>query len=154
MGSQAVLVDPTGTTFGAWQPGTFPGFTVLGEVGTPDWFELHTRDHAAAVAFYRDVFGWDTVEIPNNDRFRYTMMRDPRGEGELAGIFDASSSLPEGAPPHWSVYWRVDDADAVAARAKSLGGTVVTGPSGSRYGRTATLTDPAGAYFRLRALNA
>src|SRR3954467_6630594 len=26
LGSQAVLVDPTGATVGAWQPDTFPGF--------------------------------------------------------------------------------------------------------------------------------
>ena len=29
LGTQAVLVDPTGAEVGAWQPGTFPGFTVL-----------------------------------------------------------------------------------------------------------------------------
>ena len=32
------------------------GFTVLNEHGAPSWFELHTRDHAAACAFYRSVF--------------------------------------------------------------------------------------------------
>ena len=30
LGIQAVLADPTGAALGAWQPGTFPGFTVLG----------------------------------------------------------------------------------------------------------------------------
>jgi predicted enzyme related to lactoylglutathione lyase len=53
LGVQAVFVDSTGATVGAWQPETFPGFTVLGEHGTPSWFELQTRDHARAVAFYR-----------------------------------------------------------------------------------------------------
>src|ERR1017187_2294580 len=52
LGSQSVLIDPTGAAVGAWQPGTFPGFTVLGEHGSPSWFELHTRDFATAVAFY------------------------------------------------------------------------------------------------------
>ena len=35
LGRQAVLVDPTGARVGVWQAGTFPGFTVLGEVGAP-----------------------------------------------------------------------------------------------------------------------
>src|SRR5438477_12758442 len=63
LGIQAVLIDPTGAQLGAWQPGTFPGFTVLNEHGAPSWFELHTRDHAAAVAFYRSVFHWDTDAV-------------------------------------------------------------------------------------------
>ena len=90
LGTQAVLIDPTGAHLGAWQPGTFPGFTVLGEHGAPGWFELFTRDHAAAVAFYRSVFRWDTNAVGDTDEFRYTTMRDPGGEDELAGIMDAS----------------------------------------------------------------
>ena len=27
LGTQAVLIDPTGAQLGAWQPGAFPGFT-------------------------------------------------------------------------------------------------------------------------------
>jgi predicted enzyme related to lactoylglutathione lyase len=153
LGKQTVLVDPTGATLGAWQPGTFSGFTVLNEHGTPDWFELLTRDHAGAVAFYRDVFGWDTADIADSDEFRYTIMRNPDGEGELAGIMDAASFLPEGVGSHWSVYWAVDDADAVAARAEALGGSVVAAPKDTPYGRLATLSDPVGAHFKLRATN-
>ena len=153
LGKQAVLVDPTGATLGAWQPGTFSGFTVLSEHGTPDWFELLTRDHASAVAFYRDVFGWDTSDVADSDEFRYTIMRNPEGEGELAGIMDAASSLPEGVGSHWSVYWAVDDADAVAARSEALGGAVVAAPKDTPYGRLATLSDPAGAQFKLRTTN-
>jgi hypothetical protein len=44
-----VLIDPTGAPLGAWEPGTFPGFTVLGEHGSPSWFELLTRDYTAAL---------------------------------------------------------------------------------------------------------
>ncbi|MGP8163389.1 MAG: VOC family protein [Acidimicrobiales bacterium] len=153
LGRQAVLVDPTGAVLGAWQPGTFPGFTVLNEHGAPSWFELQTRDYAAAITFYREVFRWDTNVVGDTDEFRYTMMRGPGGEGELAGIMDAASSLPEGVAAHWSVYWKVDDADAAAAKAKALGGSVVAAPESTPYGRLATLTDPAGARFKLRAPN-
>jgi predicted enzyme related to lactoylglutathione lyase len=123
---------------------------VLGEHGAPSWFELHTRDHPSAVAFYRSVFGWDTKEIADSDEFRYTTMLDPDTGTELAGILDATAILPEGAPSRWTIYWEVDDADAVITKVKALGGSVVAGPEDTAYGRIATVTDPAGAEFRLR----
>jgi hypothetical protein len=150
LGSQVVLIDPTGAHLGAWQPGTFPGFTVLNEHGAPGWFELHTRDHAASVAFYRSVFGWDTNVVADSDEFRYTTMRDPEGEGDLAGIMDATAFLPEGVPAHWSVYWEVDDADATVAKVKALGGAIAVDAEDTPYGRLATVVDPAGAAFKLR----
>ena len=153
LGIQAVLVDPTGAHLGAWQPGSFPGFTVVNEHGAPSWFELHTRDYAAAVAFYRTVFRWNTNVGGDSDEFRYTTMRDPRGEGELAGIMDATAWLPEGVPAHWSIYWEVDDADAAMAKVKALGGSVVMDALDTPYGRLATAADPAGAQFKLRTPN-
>lgn len=153
LGTQAVLVDPTGAHLGTWQPGTFPGFTVLNEHGAPSWFELFTRDHAAAVAFYRSVFRWETDTVGDSDEFRYTTMRDPSGDGELAGIMDASTFLPDGVPAHWSVYWEVDNADSAVAKVKALGGSVVTDAVDTPYGRLATAADPAGAQFKLRTPN-
>ena len=150
LGIQAVLVDPTGAHLGAWQPGTFPGFTVLQEPGTPSWFELHTRDHATAVAFYRAVFRWETDAVGDTDESRYTTMRNPNGEGELAGIMDASAFLPDGVPAHWSIYWHVDDVDATITKLKGLGGSVVDDAVDTPYGRLATATDAAGARFKLR----
>jgi uncharacterized protein len=150
LGIQAVLVDPTGAHLGAWEPGTFPGFTVLHDSGAPSWFELHTRDHAKAVAFYRSVFRWDTNSVGDSDEFRYTTMRDPGGGEDLAGVMDASAFLPEGVPSHWSVYWEVDDTDAAVEKVKALGGAVVMDPQDTPYGRLATVKDPAGALFKLR----
>jgi hypothetical protein len=150
LGTQTVLVDPTGAGLGAWQPGTFPGFTVLNEPGAPSWFELLTRDHAGAVDFYRSVFHWETNVVGDTDEFRYTTMQDPDSDWELAGIGDARSFLPEGTPAHWSIYWEVADADAAVARVGELGGSVVLGVSETPYGRLATVTDPAGAEFKLR----
>jgi predicted enzyme related to lactoylglutathione lyase len=150
LGIQSVFVDPTGADLGAWQPGTFHGFTVLGEHGAPSWFELHTRDHPGAVAFYRSVFGWDTKVIADSDDFRYTTMLHSDTGDELAGILDAQAILPEGVSSRWTIYWEVDDADAVIAKVKALGGSVVAGPEDTPYGRIATVTDPNGAEFRLR----
>ena len=150
LGIQSVLVDPTGATVGAWQVGTFPGFTVLGEHGAPGWFELHTRDHGRAVTFYESVFRWETTSVGDTDEFRYSVMRDPDGDGELAGIMDASGFLPEGVPSHWTIYWHVDDADAAVVKVASLGGSVVEDAVDTPYGRLATVTDPSGARFKFR----
>lgn len=150
LGVQAVFVDPTGAVCGAWQPKEFPGFTVLHEHGSPSWFELMTRDHGAAVDFYSSAFGWETTAISDTDEFRYSVMVDPGGDGELAGVMDASSFLPEGVASHWRVYWEVDDVDASVATAIELGASVVDEAHDTPYGRLAALRDPAGAEFILR----
>lgn len=147
LGTQAVLLDPAGATVGVWQPGSFPGFTVLSETGAPDWFELWTRDYAQSVDFYRHVFGWNLQTVSDTDEFRYSVFRS--GDTELAGIMDASSFLPEGCPSEWSIYWRADVDDTVG-RVKALGGSVVMEPQDTPYGRLAIVADPAGAQFKLR----
>ena len=153
LGTQALLIDPTGAQLGAWQAGTFPGFTVLNEHGSPSWFELLTRDYAAAVSFYRSVFHWGTDTVSDSDEFRYTTMLGPEGEGGLAGIMDAAGFLPDAVPAHWSVYWEVDDTDLTVAKIKALGGSIVSEAGDTPYGRFATATDPVGARFKLRTPN-
>ena len=150
LGWNAVFNDPTGAHLGAWQPGVFPGFTAMNEPGAPSWFELMTHDYAAALDFYRSVFSWQTHVEGDTDDFRYSTMRDPSTNDQLAGIMDASAFLPEGVPSHWSVYWDVVNVDASVAQAQSLGGTLVDGPKDSPYGRMATVTDSCGAMFKLR----
>ena len=150
LGSQAVFTDPTGATVGAWQAGTFPGFIVLDEHGAPSWFELFTRDHAAAITFYESVFGWTTDAVGDTDDFRYSTVSNADGEGEVAGVMDATAFLPEGVPAHWSVYWHTDDVDATAAQVTTLGGSVVAAAETTPYGKLATVADPAGAVFKLR----
>jgi predicted enzyme related to lactoylglutathione lyase len=154
-GTMAVVTDPGGAAIGIWQPGTHPGFTVLGEAGAPSWFELHTRDYSSAVDFYRGVFGWGTHVVSDTPEFRYTTLKDPAGDDEawLAGIMDAAVSLPEGVPAHWAVYFGVDDTDAALATAVELGGAILEPAQDTPYGRLASAADPTGARFRLVAPN-
>ena len=150
LGIQAVLTDPTGATVGAWQPGTFAGFTVLDEPGSPSWFELFTRDYEAALDFYCTVFGCDINTVGDSDEFRYSTLRQPGSDTDLAGIMDADGFLPEGVPAHWSIYWEVADVDAAVNTLNRLGGSVVQGAQDSPYGRMATVSDPTGTQFKLR----
>jgi predicted enzyme related to lactoylglutathione lyase len=141
-GIMAVLLDPTGARIGVWQPKQFNGFTVIGEVGEPGWFELLTRDYDTAVAFYRTVFGWDAHTMSDTPEFRYTTLGE--GERAVAGIMDANNFLETGETPYWGTYFTVADTDATLARAKELGGQVVREPQDTPYGRLATVSDPAG----------
>lgn len=150
LGHQAVLSDPTGGHLGLWQAGTHPGFTTLDEPGAPSWFELHTRDHARAVAFYHDVFGIETETVSDTDEFRYTTLNGPSGCGQVAGIMDSTSWLPDDVPAFWTVYWCTDDVDASVVAVTSLGGSVVTAAEDTPYGRVVAVADPAGAIVRLR----
>lgn len=149
LGSMLVLADPGGAAIGAWQPGTHKGFGIHQEPGTPGWFELHTRDYDTSVAFYRDVFGWDTHVASDEADFRYTTLGE--GEAQLAGIMDASAFLPDGVPAQWSVYFSVEDTDKALATIVSLGGSVVEPAMDSPYGRLARAADPTGATFKLVA---
>jgi uncharacterized protein len=153
LGLQAVLQDPTGATVGVWQPGTFEGFAVTSEAGTPSWFELQTSEYARAVDFYMSAFSWETAQISDTDEFRYTVLLDPGFQGELAGVMDASR-LPGGRSSSWSVYWHVDDAAATASEVVRLGGAIVDAPVETPYGTLATVTDPFGARFKLRMARA
>lgn len=151
LGTMAMVADPGGAAVGMWQPGTHTGFGAVGETGFPSWFELSTRDLPGAVAFYREVFRWDTHVVSDTPEFRYTVLvRD--GEW-LAGIVDASAMLPAGVPAHWSVYFGVDDTDAALARTVELGGAIVRPAEDSPYGRLGEATDATGAGFKLVAPN-
>jgi predicted enzyme related to lactoylglutathione lyase len=149
LGTMAVIIDNAGAVIGMWQPGTHKGFGILGEPNTPAWFELLTKDHASATAFYRTVFGWDTSTLHDTDEFRYTTAND--GETQLAGVMDAAAFLPEGVPSHWSVYFAVESTDAALARLTELGGSIEQPAEDTPYGRLATAADPMGARFKLLA---
>jgi uncharacterized protein len=149
LGSMAVMADVGGAAIGVWQPGLHKGFGVFDEPGTAGWFELHTRDYDATVAFYRDVFKWNAKPMSDTPEFRYTVLAE--GEEQLAGIMDASAFLPEGVPAYWGIYFMVENTDAALAKVAELGGATVQPAEDTPYGRLATATDPTGAMFKLMA---
>jgi predicted enzyme related to lactoylglutathione lyase len=149
LGTSAVIDDPNGARIGLWQVDTFPGFGgVRAAEGVPAWAELHTRNYDDAVAFYRDVFGWDVHTAADTPEFRYsTLGPDHKAQG---GIMDAAGFLPADSPAVWSVYFGAgEDVDARLARAVELGGSVLMPAEDTPYGRLATAVDPTGAQFKL-----
>lgn len=119
-------------------------------VGAPSWFELATRDQAAADAFYSALFGWTRRETPMPDGSHYTVFQlDGR---DVAACYTLMPDmLSAGIPPHWAVYFKVADCDATVAAARANGGTVFCKPfEVMEHLRMATLGDPEGAVFNLQ----
>lgn len=114
--------------------------------GTFCWFECATSDAAAATAFYEQLFAWtsDQVPMPGDAGGEYTLLK--QDGGDVAGLYQMSGETGPGVFPHWVTYVTVEDVDACAERARSLGGTVPAAPMDvPGVGRMATLQDPSGA---------
>jgi uncharacterized protein len=113
--------------------------------GVPCWIDTSQPDPDAAVAFYRDLFGWDVEDVmPAGSDEKYFMARI-RGR-DVAGI----GGVPEGAPPMamWNTYVWVQSADETAAKVKDAGGSVIAEPFDVMdAGRMAVFSDPEGAVF-------
>ena len=70
--------------------------------------------------------------------------------GAPAGFEDvvaAVAPITGGQPAHWGVTFAVDDAEAIAAKAVELGGTVVAAPFDVPWVRLTVIADPQGATF-------
>ena len=145
-GRFAMIGDPGQAGIGAWEPASVKGFEIRNEPGAAAWFELHTRAYDKSVAFYRDVFGWDTHTMSDTPEFRYTTQGE--GDNSLAGIYE-SSDLAEGEPAAWTVYFDVEDVDAALEKIVELGGTIERPGEDTPYGRLAAATDPTGTRFKL-----
>ena len=142
-GRMAVVQDPTGGTFALWEPREHPGSAVMGEPGSPCWFELVTTDKNEAGAFYAALFGWQLESFLG--AMDYTLFKS--GEMSVGGMMQRTEEMGE-VPSHWLIYFAVEDCDGVVSRARELGGTAVAGPMEiPGVGRFALLADPDGAMF-------
>jgi predicted enzyme related to lactoylglutathione lyase len=107
--------------------------------------ELLTGDPERAGKFYAGLFGW----TPKNSHFDMSYTEFWQGETPIGGMMKIK---PEwGAmPANWGVYWQVKDVDESAAKAKSLGATVLVEPQDiPTVGRFSALQDPQGAAFSI-----
>ena len=113
------------------------------------WAELATNNQNAAIDFYSKIFGWSANNMPMGPNDFYTIFR-LEGRDAAAGCTLRPEELSHGVAPHWKLYVAVVSADATAARAAELGGTVLAPPFDVfDAGRMAVVQDPTGAVFCL-----
>lgn len=115
--------------------------------GTFNWPELATSDPIAAKKFYASLFGWDIKDQDMGPQGVYTIFT--LGGNDVAACYTMDAGQAKtGMPPYWGTYITVENADAAAAKAKSIGGTVIMEPFDvMEHGRMAVITDPQGATF-------
>jgi predicted enzyme related to lactoylglutathione lyase len=147
-GRMAVLKDPIGGVFCAWQARQHAGVGVLGEPGALAWTQLNATAPALAIPFYTGLFGW----AHRNDRMpqggEYTTFM--RGQTPVGGMMPMPPGAGAHAPTHWLNYFATADVDATAAKAASLGGKTYVPPTDiPGMGRFAVLADPQGAAFAI-----
>ena len=156
VGRMAVIADPTGAALSLWQPRDHIGAEVRMEPNALCWVELNTRDPDAAVSFYGELFGWTAQQVggpvtEGGPGFDYIMLQ--LGEVPVGGIITMDENWPAEVPPHWMVYFAVEDCDAAAAQVTELGGDVCVPPTDIPPGRFSVVNDPGGAVFTIIALN-
>jgi uncharacterized protein len=111
---------------------------------------LATSDPGRAKAFYTSLFDWQAEDLPAGAAGTFTILRHG-GEGVAILYRQTPEARAAGAPPHWTSYISVEDADATAARANELGGAAVFREPFDVLdaGRVAAIRDPTGAIVSL-----
>lgn len=93
--------------------------------GTFCWVDLSAHDMSSAKRWYADLFGWEARDQDTGDDGPPYAMFTKDGK-TVAGIGQMNDEMKgQGIPPMWNSYVSVESAEAVAARAKELGGSVM-----------------------------
>ncbi len=143
VGRMALLEDSTGAPIAVWQANRHAGAGLVNEHGTFCWNELATTDVARAREFYTGLFGWSAQELEMGPT-SYTMLMN--GERPAGGMLQMTPGWQ--VPPHWIVYFAVDDTDAAVQRAVAANGEARVPPTDiPNVGRFSLLQDPQGAAF-------
>jgi uncharacterized protein len=149
-GRLSVFLDPQGAALCLWEPRAHFGAGVVNEPGALSWNELRSPDPEGIKGFYTDLFGWTYVGTDMGNGLEYTGIRI--GDKSNGGIIP-SQVIGSDIPPHWGVYFGVEDTDKAVERAEGLGAKVLAPPMDVPMGRFAPLLDPQGAAFSVFAGN-
>jgi predicted enzyme related to lactoylglutathione lyase len=119
-----------------------------GKIGSIGWADLTVGDATEVRNFYREVVGWQDIELDMGGYSDYCMNEPATGK-TVAGICHASGVNAD-LPPVWLIYITVEDLDKSASRCVELGGKIISGPrSAGQQGRYCITQDTAGAFAAL-----
>jgi len=150
VGRMAVVQDPTKAVFAFWEAKAHCGASLVNVPNSVCWNELATPDVEKAGDFYTGLFGWGK-NVQQMGPMTYTSFMN--GERPAGGMYTPPPEMGD-IPPHWLVYFAVDDTDAMLARATELGAQVCAPPMDiPGTGRFAVLKDPQGAAFAIIKLS-
>ena len=150
VGRMAIVQDPTGAVFALWQAREHKGAQLYNAPGSFCWNELGTSDTQTAGNFYSSLFGWKKESLSASP-VEYTMFKN--ADRAAGGMYKITPEMGP-IPPHWLVYFAVDDCDAKTEKAKELGAGTIKPPEDiPGVGRFAILHDPQGAPFAIIKLD-
>lgn len=151
VGRGATLADPTGAVFSIWRSAEGDrADAAQTPIGDWCWNELWTADDQRALAFYSQLLGYTHDAMDMGPQGTYYMLKT--GDVARGGLMRAVDPT---APSMWLPYVAVADCDATAARAKALGGEVLSPPQDiPNIGRFAIAQDPLGAAIAMIRLSA
>jgi predicted enzyme related to lactoylglutathione lyase len=145
-GRMAVIQDPTGAVFAIWQAMNHKGSAARMVPNSACWNELGTNDTKKAGEFYSNVFGWGQEGFPGSP-IEYTVFKN--GADGAGGMYQITPEMGP-IPPHWLVYFAVEDCDAKVQKATELGASIMKPAEDiPGVGRFAILLDPQRAAFAL-----
>ena len=151
-GRMEIAADQSGAVFVLWEPAAHIGAELASEPGSVVWNEVLTRDEAAALPFYIEVFGYTTELVDLGDATPYVVLTI--NDRPVGGLATTPPEVPADAPSYWATCFAVADADAAVQVATEAGGSVVFGPVDSPNGRIGVLSDPQGAVFSVMGVGA
>lgn len=145
-GRLGIFQDPVGAMFAVWQAGKHIGARLVYEPRTLGWTELLTTDDQKASEFYTKLFGWGKELMPSlMEGSPYTLFQSENRP--IAGMFKIPAEWGQ-VPPHWLVYFRVEDTDQTVQKATQQGASILAPPTDiPNIGRFSILIDPQGADF-------
>src|SRR2546421_11340063 len=142
-GRMAVIQDPQGAFFMGWEPRRTIGTGLVNGPGALVWNELASPDVDASAAFCGDLFGWTTDTFEESPQ-RYEIIKNQgRGNGGIRELGD------QPAPPHWLVYFGIDNIDSGLSKVEELGGSKMIGPMDIGIAKIGVVQDPQGAAFAI-----
>ena len=117
--------------------------------GTPSWSELSTTDEAGALSFYSALFGWEDEANEMGPNWYYHMQK-VQDQYACAIYQQGEEERSQNVPPHWNIYFTVENVDNTMATITRNGGNVVFGPHDVfEAGRMAMCQDPQDAFFAI-----
>lgn len=153
VGRMAMVTDPQGAPIYLMKPQPPEGQDNMeSDVFSPDkaqhvrWNELMTSDPDAAIAFYKQHFGWSQEGgMDMGELGTYAFIQH-----DGVGIGAIMPQMPEMPVSAWTYYMGVNDIDLAHSAIQASGGKILNGPMeipGGEYALNAL--DPQGAAFGL-----